>query len=226
MQGIDAARCVVAHNGVDLDEFRPRAASGYLHRELGLPASARLIAVIGQLGLRKATDVALSAALQIAADVPDVHWLIVGERTSNKPESRVFEELLHSIADESDLAGLVHFLGSRSDVAAILNECVLLVHAAHQEPLGRVLLEAAASGLAVVATDVGGTHEIFPNEADGALLVAPGNRSAMSDSVLALLRDDERRQAIGRGGRKRAEEAFDIRRAAGRLIEQYQSVLT
>jgi glycosyltransferase involved in cell wall biosynthesis len=226
MQGVDAARCVVVHNGVDLDEFRPRPASGYLHRELGLPASAALIAVIGQLGLRKATDVALSAALQIAVDAPDVHWLIVGERTSNKAESREFEELLHSLADEPDLAGRVHFLGCRSDVAAILNECALLVHAARQEPLGRVLLEAASSGLAVVATDVGGTHEIFPNEADGALLVPPDNRSAMSDSILTLLRDDERRQAIGRGGRKRAEGAFDISRTAGRLVEQYQSVLT
>ena len=61
-QGLDAAKCVVVNNGVDLDEFRPRPPSGYLHRELGLPPRRSLIAVIGQLGLRKGTDVALSAA--------------------------------------------------------------------------------------------------------------------------------------------------------------------
>ena len=133
-------KCVVLNNGVDLDEFQPRPPTGYLHRELDLPASARLIAVIGQLGLRKGTDVALAAALQIADNAPDVHWLIVGERTSNKAESHEFEALLRSIAAEQPLAGRVHFLGSRSDVAQLLNECTLLVHAARQEPLGRVLL--------------------------------------------------------------------------------------
>jgi glycosyltransferase involved in cell wall biosynthesis len=226
VQGIDADRCVAVFNGVDLDEFRPRPASGYLHDELRLPPSARLIATIGQLGLRKGTDVALSAALQIAPEVPDAHWLVVGERTSNKEESRDFEELLHSIAEEPLLAGRVHFLGSRNDVPRILNECALLVHAARQEPLGRVLLEAAASGLAIVATDVGGTHEIFPIETDGAVLVPSDNFSALAAAARSVLQDDARRQALARGGWKRTEEAFDIRRTSGRLIEQYQSALT
>ena len=91
-----------------------------------------------------------------------MHWLIVGERTSNKDESRNFESGLRSTAAQPPLAGRVHFLGSIADVPRLMTECVLLVHAARQEPLGRVLLEAAASGLAVVATDVGGTREIFP----------------------------------------------------------------
>jgi glycosyltransferase involved in cell wall biosynthesis len=224
-QGIDPKRCVVVYNGVDLDEFRPRSPSGYLHRELGLPPAARLIATIGQLGLRKGTDVALAAALQVAPALPDAHWLIVGERTSNKDESREFEELLHSIAAEQPLAGRVRFLGGRSDIPQVLNECVLLLHAARQEPLGRVLLEATASGLAVVATDVGGTREIFPTEADGAILVPPDNRSAMADALLALLRDNERHHRVAQAARLRAEKSFDVRQAAARLIEQYQSVL-
>jgi glycosyltransferase involved in cell wall biosynthesis len=89
-----------------------------------------------------------------------------------------------------------------------------------------VLLEAAASGVAVVATDVGGTHEIFPNEAAGAILVPPDNRSALADAIRVVLHDDRRRRMLEKGGRKRAEEAFDVRTAAGRLIEQYHSILT
>ena len=224
-QGLDAGRCVVVHNGVDLNEFRPRPPTGYLHRELGLPPTARLIATIGQLGLRKGTDVALAAAVQVASELPNAHWLIIGERTSSKDESREFENLLHSIAEEPPLAGRVHFLSSRSDIPQLLNECVLLLHAARQEPLGRVLLEAAASGLAVVATDVGGTREIFPTDADGAILVPPDDRSAMADALLVLLQNDERRSALAAGGRRRGEEAFDVRHAAARLIEHYESVL-
>ncbi len=225
-QGLDGRKCVVAYNGVDLNEFYPRPPIGYLHRELGLPPSARLIAMIGQLGLRKGTDVALAAAAAVAAEVPDVHWLVIGERTSNKEESRDYEAQLRSIANEVPLSGRVHFLGQRRDVSQLLAECELLVHAARQEPLGRVLLESAASALAVVATDVGGTREIFPTEADGALLVPADDHVALANAVRELLRNEERRLLLGAGGRRRAERQFDIRQAAARLVEIYHSVLT
>ncbi len=57
--GLDAEKTHVLYNGVDLDQFRPRSPTGYLHRELGLPADAQLIATIGQIGLRKGQDVLL-----------------------------------------------------------------------------------------------------------------------------------------------------------------------
>ncbi len=225
-QSLDGRNCVVAYNGVDLDEFHPRPPTGYLHRELALRPSARLIATIGQLGLRKGTDIALSAAALVAAEVSDVHWLVVGERTSNKEESRDYEAQLRSIANEAPLFGRVHFLGRRCDVSQLLAECELLVHAARQEPLGRVLLESAASGLAVVATDVGGTREIFPTEADGALLVPADDHVALAAAVRELLGNEERRLLLGASGRRRAERQFDIRQAAARLVEIYQSALT
>jgi glycosyltransferase involved in cell wall biosynthesis len=224
-QGIDAAKCVVVYNGVDLDEFRPQAATGYLHRELGLVPAARLVATIGQVGMRKGTDVALAAATQWAAELPDVHWLVVGERTSKKGEAHELERRLHATSAEPPLAGRVHFLGTRDDVSRLLPECALLVHAARQEPLGRVLLEAAACGLAVVATDVGGTREIFPTEADGALLVPQDHPTALAAAVQAVLCDPARRRALGEAGRRRIEAAFNIHLAAARLIDLYRSVL-
>jgi glycosyltransferase involved in cell wall biosynthesis len=133
--------------------------------------------------------------------------------------------LLRSIAAEPPLAGRAHFLGCRDDVSQLLTECSLVVHAARQEPLSRVLLEAAASGVAMIATDVGGTREIFPTETDGAVLVPTDNRSALADAVLALMRDEARRRALAIAARRRAESSFDIRPAASRLIEQYQLVL-
>jgi glycosyltransferase involved in cell wall biosynthesis len=224
-QGADAARVSVVHNGADLDAFRLRPATGYLHRGLRLPRSARLIVSIGQLGLRKATDILLTAAVQVAYGRSDVHWLVVGERTSDKQESRDFERLLHNIAATSPLAGQVHFLGTRDDIAQLMNEAAVLVHAARQEPLGRVLLEAAACGLPVVATDVGGTREIFPSEADGAVLVPADDRHALAEAIAALLNDESRRERLGRAARRRAEAAFDIRRTAVALVEHYRAVL-
>lgn len=221
-QGLDPWKCVVVNNGVNLNEFQPRLPTSYLHQELELPPSAQLIAVIGQLGLRKATDVALSAAQQIAQQLPGVHWLIIGERTSNKDEAREFEARLASIANDPPLAGHVHFLNSRTDVPQLLAECELLVHAARQEPLGRVLLEAAASGLAIVATDVGGTREIFPSESDAAVLVPPDNPGDLAAAVSELFNDESRRKQLGAAARRRAVTAFDINDAASRIVEQYR----
>jgi len=224
-QGIDARKCIVVPNGVDLEVFRPRVATGYLHRELNLAPQARLLATIGQIGMRKGTDVALAAATRWASELPDVHWLIVGERTSRKDEARELESHLHTRAKEWPLAGRVHFLGTRNDVAQLMPECGLLIHAARQEPFGRVLLEAAACGLATVATEVGGTREIFPSDAEGAMLVPADDPPALADAVISLLGDDARRFNVGRGGRQRAEVAFDVQMASARLIDVYLSVL-
>ncbi len=179
--------------------------------------TARLVATVGQIGMRKATDVALAAATRWAAASPDVHWLLVGERTSKKDEAHELEQRLHAASAEPPLAGRVHFLGTRDDVSQILPECALLIHAARQEPLGRVLLEAAACGLAVVATDVGGTREIFPSDADGAVLVPKDDPAALAAAVQALLGDDGKRLALGAAGRRRMEAAFNVHLAAARL---------
>jgi len=220
-QGIDPAKCLALHNGVDLAALRPQPATGYLHAELGIPHGTPLVATVGQLGLRKGTDVALA----VARRVPGVHWLVVGERSSEKEESRNFERRLHELASEPGLAGRVHFLGTRDDVPLLLTECTLLVHAARQEPLGRVLLEAAACGLPVVATEVGGTREIFPTESAGAVLVPVDDPEAMAAAANALLADPPRRQTLAVAGRSRAETAFDVRSAARKLIDLYHYVL-
>lgn len=233
--GLNGEKAFVLHNGVDLDRFRPRPATGYLHRELGIPAGAPLVGTIGQICLRKAQDVLLEAAIRLSAPgdnpvghavsdapPPAVHWLIIGQRWSDKPESRRFEQRLHELADR--VAGRVDFLGPRDDVPSVLGELTLLVHPARQEPLGRVLLEAAARGVAVVATDVGGTREIFPPDSGSARLVRPDDPDALAAAIAELLTEPERRQALSDAARRRAEAQFDVARATAGLVEHYRAV--
>jgi len=222
--GLDAEKTHVLYNGVDLDEFRPRTPIGYLHRELGLPADAHLVGTIGQIGLRKGQDVLLRAAALIVDRSPTAHFLIIGERNSEKGESRQFESALGDAA-HGLLAGRVHFLGRRNDIASLLNELTLLVHTARQEPLGRVLLEAAASGVAVVATDVGGTREIFPPGAAAARLVPPDDAAALAAGMLELLGNRQLRDRLGAAARRCAEERFDIRKSVGELIRHYETIV-
>ena len=222
-RGLAAEKTHVLYNGVDLDRFRPRARCGYIHRELGLPAEAQLVGTIGQICLRKGQDVLVRAAALLAEKLPNTHYLIVGGRWSGKAESRRFEADLHASAS-GRLAGRIHFLGSRNDVDRILNELTMLVHPARQEPLGRVLLEAAAAGLGIVAADVGGTREIFPADCEAARLVSPDDLRALTAAVLELAQDKTLRDRLGVAARHRAEEAFDVAQAAAGLIEHYRQV--
>ena len=200
-QGLAAEKTFLLYNGIDLERFRFRPRTGYLHRELGLPEELPLIGAIGQISLRKGHDVAAAALSQVsgagvspapanrdACATTPFAWLIVGQRFSGKAESRQFEDQLRRSA-AGPLAGKVYFLGVRDDIPQILNELTLLVHPAQQEPLGRVLLEAAASGVAIIATDVGGTREIFPPQCEAACLVPPDDVQAMSAAIDRLLRN-------------------------------------
>jgi glycosyltransferase involved in cell wall biosynthesis len=222
--GLYGTKTHVLYNGVDLARFAPRPSSGALHRELGLMPEMPLVGAIGQIGLRKGLDVLVEAAARAAARLPDVHYLIVGRRFSDKAESWAFESQLRTAAAGS-LEGRIHFLGVRDDVGPILNELTLLVHPARQEPLGRVLLEAAASGLPVIATDVGGTREIFPPESQSARLVRPDDAAGLAESLVELLGDAALRARLGAAARSRAEAAFDVRRAAAGLVEQYRAAI-
>ncbi len=223
-QGISPERCYVLFNGVDLEQFRPRLATGYLHREWKIPSKSRLLAVIGQIGLRKGQDLLLEALEPVFRRHDDVHLLIVGRRWSEKEESIRFEENLRIRSQQAPFSDRVHFLGVRTDIPELLSELTLLLHPARQEPLGRVLLEAAACGTATVATDVGGTREIFPDAPESARIVLPASSEAIAAAVCELLDSTETIRAMSVKARARAESAFSREGAAEALFLHYQAV--
>lgn len=233
--GVERQKLHVLYNGVDLQRFRPRRPTGYLHRELDLPAGAPLIGCIGQIGMRKGLEVFAAAASAVTSQNPDVHFLIVGRRYSQKQEAIDYAAHLADVVARAPLAGRCHWLGSREDVAELLNELTLLVHAARQEPLGRVLLEAAAAGTPTIASDVGGTREIFmaaaraasgeePDDPAAAALVPAGDPAVLAATITGLLGNAATRSTMSRAARRRAEAVFDARHSAERLLTHYRQV--
>ena len=223
-QGMLPDRVQVIHNGVDTDLFRPTPATGDLKRELGLGNSAVLVANIGQICLRKGQTLLAKAAVALAGPCPEAHYLFIGQRYSQKPESVAYEEAIHRIFREAGMEDRLFCLGFREDVPAMLNEVDLLVHAAHQEPLGRVLLEAASCGQAIVATDVGGTGEILTHEVC-AVLVPPNDPDALSAAIHRALTDSSLRGRLGRHARTRALDRFSLPAAAARVRAFWKSSL-
>ncbi len=251
-RGMTNRRLKVLYNGVDLRVFHPRQPTGELQRALGIPETSRLIGCVGQLGMRKGTDIVLGSARLLAREFPDVHWIIVGERHSAKREAIEFCEQLTRLATSSPLVGRVHFLGRRQDMPAVFSQLTMLVHAARQEPLGRVLLEAAATALPVVATSVGGTSEIFrpvpsrsfdkvaaPRNAQdlckrtgrrefparSALLVPSDDVQATAVACRRILVDSSLAAELGRVARNRVAGRFDVAKRACELFAHYRRVV-
>jgi glycosyltransferase involved in cell wall biosynthesis len=154
-----------------------------------------LIGTIGQIGMRKGLDTLLGPRGESSSGtrrlLPDRRATVFTEAGGGRIRSR-----LHAMASQPPLAGRVRFLGLREDIPKLLNELTLLVHPARQEPLGRVLLEAAAAGVAVVATAVGGTPEIF-SDGGSAVLVRPDDESALAAAMDRLLSDPAARRQLG-----------------------------
>lgn len=224
--GLTESKVRVVYNGVDLERFQPRPTQGVLHRSLDIPPKSHLVTGVGQIGMRKGVDLYVEAAAKIAALRPDVHFLYVGKRYSRKDEAVTFERNVLRAATRGPLNGRFHFLGVRDDVELVLNETTLYVHAARQEPLGRVLLEAGAAATAIIATDVGGTKEIFSTSSGCAELVPPESSSVLATAIEKLLNAPHSRRTMGSNARRRVASAFDAEDAARALARTYTDIGT
>ena len=221
-QGLDPAKVVVVRNGVDLDRFRPRPRLERIRNELGIPPDALVVLTVGQIGLRKGWDVLAEAAAMIAERFPSLHVVLAGERYSDKPETVAYEQ---SVRDRfaAAMPGRAHFVGYRPDMPDLMAAADLLVHPARQEPFGRVLLEAAASGLPVVATAVGGTAEML-EDGVSARLVPPGDADALAAAMSKSFSDMDLRRRFAAAARRKVEAEFSVEASAGRLAAVLESL--
>jgi len=231
-QGMSADLVQTIHNGVDGRAFCParldptaEQSINRLRSELGIAVGENVILYVGQIGMRKGVNALIDCFLRVADQIADVHLLIVGQRNSLKAEAVAYELLLHERVDESGFKKRVHWLGRRTDVNRLMQVSDLLLHPARQEPLGRVLLEASASGLPIVTTNVGGASEILTGTLSRDRLVPLDQIDLMVEGVLELLESPELRAELASEVRQVAIERFSVERCANSLEQAYAQLL-
>lgn len=197
----------VIRNGVDLALWRPVCREGRLPRRA--VHVARLDPVKDQHTLLRATR-------QIVDRLPDFRLDIVGDG----PARAVLERQSCSLR----LEGNVIFHGFRDDVPRLLADADLFMLSSRSEGLALTLVEAMATGLPVVATDVGGNREIVMDGVTG-LLVPPSSAEILAEAALRLLLDPSRLRSLGFSARKRVEDHFDLRVVVRRYQETYLEAL-
>ncbi|MFI5005820.1 MAG: glycosyltransferase [Solirubrobacterales bacterium] len=199
-RGVGRGRWQVVYNGVDAHPG-PARGRGAARRELGLPADAPVVALIGRLVPAKAPDVFLRAVAQAALRVPTLSALIVGDGPLRAE--------LEGEAQRLGLAGRVVFLGVRKDVPELLSGLDAVLFSSVREGFSLTMLEAMAAGVPVIATEVGGTPELITHGRTG-LLVPPGQPEQLAQALVGLLLDPAGAAAIRAAARKSVEERFSL----------------
>jgi glycosyltransferase involved in cell wall biosynthesis len=201
--GVHEHKMLIVPNGVDVDRFRPADNPDQVGRcrsAIGLQANDRVVICVANLHPIKGIDVLLRAWRQVAMVEPGARLLIVGDGPLRAE--------LEGLASDLRCGNTVRFLGTRSDVADLLRAADLFVLPSRSEGCNNALLEAMATGLAVVASDAGGTAEIVTPNRTG-WLVPPENPGRLAETILAALLDTPARQRVGQAAR-----AFVVRHFA------------
>ncbi|MDX1620184.1 MAG: glycosyltransferase family 4 protein [Nitriliruptorales bacterium] len=194
-------------NGIDLSRFRPDPASRVrVRRELGVSDGEVLVGGVGRRVVEKGVLEYAAAARQLAGRARFV-W--VGPADGDKLD-----------AVEADPAG-VDFLGLRHDVEAIYAALDVFVLPSRREGFSRSAMEAAASGCALVLSDIRGCRQIGAHERE-LLLVPPRDVPALASAIERLLAEPRLRQRLGAAARRRALARFDQRVVAAASIETYR----
>lgn len=222
--GVPDEKIVVIHNGLNpKGPFRPDLPPGALRRTLGLPASRPIVLMPAMLTHWKGQHVFLEAASQVAALAPEPVFVLVGDAlvTSDRP----YADELRDMARKQGLEGRFLFAGLRSDMAEVVADADMVVHASiWEDPLPTVVIEAMAMGKPIVASDVGGVRELIEDGVSGRILPA-GDVPALRDELLRLLGDPDLRRRLGGEARQRFLERFTVDRYMGRLESLYEDVL-
>jgi glycosyltransferase involved in cell wall biosynthesis len=179
---------------------------------LGVAPDRFVVSTVGRLTEIKRHDLFLDMARQVAARVPAVEFLIVGDGELRRD--------LESQAAALGIGGQVRFLGWRTDLRTIYGATDVFVLTSRNEGTPVALIEALASGVPGVSTDVGGVRDVVADGETG-LVVPFGSPEALAASVAALLASPERRREMGARGRKAVLSKFHFQRLADDVASLY-----
>jgi glycosyltransferase involved in cell wall biosynthesis len=212
MVGFKAGRTSVVRNGSIGSRLRRETVADRGAEE---PLSNPCVVSVCGLYSRKGIFDLVEAAKESMKICPNLKFFIVGEGDERKS--------LEQAIEQADLVGRFVLLGFRKNILPVLQQATVFVLASHDEPFGRVILEARASGAPIVATNVGG----IPEATDGgrcALLVPPREPLALAAAICTLVQDENTRRSLIDKGRANLDE-WSVERVAKEVQEVYQREL-
>ena len=206
--------------GVETERFRPGLSRQRdLRAELGFPPEAIVAGCVGHLLPVKGHPTLLEAI----EEVPELHLVIAGDSLDRDYAAR-----LHGMVARAGLEARVRFLGNVADIPSLWAELEIGVVTTwdrwRMEGCPIALLEAMSCGVACVATDIPGCHDVIESETNG-LLVAPRDPVSLSRALTRLVKDAALRQRLGEAGRARIVARYTIERETAAYVRLYREAL-
>lgn len=175
-----------------------------------------VVGIVARLQPEKGVENFVKAAARVAGSVPEASFIVVGDGP--------LRDELPALAERLGVRGRIHFLGTRSDVGALMGLMDVIAAPSLSEGAPLVTLEAMAAGVPVVASNVGGIPDQIRHRQEG-LLVPPGDAGSLADAILDLLRDPALARALGEAAQRRATSEFAHERMVARVEGVYRSAL-
>ena len=200
---------LIRGSGVDLDRFRAS----------DLPAGQPIVLLMSRMLWDKGVGEFVEAARVARERGADARFVLVGDPDPENPAA-IAPEVLQRWRD----SGAVEWWGQRSDAPDVLGQARIVVLPSYREGLPKVLLEAAASGRPMIATDVPGCREVVEPGVTG-LLVPPRDAAALAEAMLRLLAGPERCRRMGEAARGLAEREFGVDAVVSRTLDVYRECL-
>jgi glycosyltransferase involved in cell wall biosynthesis len=210
--GFAGARIEVIENGIEVQRYGPPADPAIAKDDVGLDPDRRYIVHVARHHPVKDQATLLKGFAEAVPDLPRVDLLVVGDGPLRGE--------LENLAVELRIADRVKFLGIRTDIPDLMRAADVFALTSLSEAASLTLLEAMASGLPTVVTDVGGNPELVRHEKEGLLFPrsdAPGCAAAFR----RLFADAELAERLGAAGRERALERYQLSRTVDQYYELY-----
>jgi glycosyltransferase involved in cell wall biosynthesis len=202
--------------GIELDRFRrPERPREAVCAELSIPRDATVVGTVTRLSPQKAPLDFVKAVARVAEQRPNVHFVVVGD-------GPLRAEVEAQIAAEG-LTARFHLTGLRRDVPDLLHSFDVFALTSLWEGLPRVLPQAMAAGLPIVATAVDGNAEAVEDGVNG-FLTPPGDPGALAAALLRFLDDPSLAAEMGAAGRERSTE-FGARKMVEDIAALYEDLL-
>lgn len=211
--GVQPENIRLIPRSVDLEKFR------FKGRQAG--RSSFTVTMIGRITPLKGHTYFLKAMAKVIRQKPYIRVRIVGDASANK---QAYKENLLLLTKRLGIEDKVDFMGNRNDIPQLIEEsdCVVL-STVTQEAFGRVLIEAQAVGVPVVATKVGGVVDIVEHEKTG-LLVLPKDPDAIAGAVLRIMNEPKLADEMVRNARVMVEQKYTLENMASKTLTVYEEL--
>ena len=221
--GFKDPQIAVIPNGVDIDKFKNGPLGilkKKLKRKLNLPQDKKIAIFSGRLVQQKGLDILLKAMIEVIKKEPNILLLVFG---TGKLQEKNLEEENKLFIDQNKLNQNIKLMGNVYNLEDYLKAADFFFFPTRREGLPNALLEAAASGLPIVASRIGGNVDIIENGYNG-LLFESENVEELSEKIITLIENKEMQEKFSKNARNTVVNKFSLDIVTEKYVNLYQNL--